>query len=142
MSSHTTGEEGDHGTLTFPFDNKEHWVQLGRNHYYVMGDNRPCSEDSRAYGSIVEGNILGDSDYPVNRAGFVIHSALHMARPDAHAIMHTHTNEGVAVSAQEHGLLPLSMPAIGLIAGRSILATSANGAISSSSQAVACCSLC
>jgi ribulose-5-phosphate 4-epimerase/fuculose-1-phosphate aldolase len=62
----------------------------------------------------VEGNILGDSDYPVNRAGFVIHSALHMARPDAHAIMHTHTNEGVAVSAQEHGLLPLSMPAIGL----------------------------
>jgi ribulose-5-phosphate 4-epimerase/fuculose-1-phosphate aldolase len=62
----------------------------------------------------VDGNIIGDSDYPVNRAGFVIHSALHMARPDAHAIMHTHTNEGVAVGAQEHGLLPLSMGAIGL----------------------------
>jgi ribulose-5-phosphate 4-epimerase/fuculose-1-phosphate aldolase len=62
----------------------------------------------------VDGNIIGDSDYPVNRAGFVIHSALHMARPDAHAIMHTHTTEGVAVGAQEHGLLPLSMGAIGL----------------------------
>ena len=62
----------------------------------------------------IEGNIIGDSDYPVNRAGFVIHSALHMARHDAHAIMHTHTNEGVAVGAQEHGLLPLSMGAIGM----------------------------
>jgi ribulose-5-phosphate 4-epimerase/fuculose-1-phosphate aldolase len=62
----------------------------------------------------VDGNIIGDSEYPVNRAGFVIHSALHMARPDAHAIMHTHTNEGVAVGAQEHGLLPLSMGAIGM----------------------------
>jgi ribulose-5-phosphate 4-epimerase/fuculose-1-phosphate aldolase len=62
----------------------------------------------------VDGNILGESDYPVNRAGFVIHSALHMARPDAHAIMHTHTTEGVAVGAQEQGLLPLSMGAIGM----------------------------
>ena len=61
-----------------------------------------------------DGEIVGESDYPVNRAGFVIHSALHMARTDAHAIMHTHTNEGVAVSAQEQGLLPLSMGAIGL----------------------------
>ncbi|MFM1767741.1 MAG: signal peptidase [Verrucomicrobiota bacterium] len=47
------------GTMTFPPDGRERWVQLGRNQYYVMGDNRPCSEDSRAYGSIVEGNILG-----------------------------------------------------------------------------------
>jgi ribulose-5-phosphate 4-epimerase/fuculose-1-phosphate aldolase len=62
----------------------------------------------------VDGEIIGDSDYPVNRAGFVIHSALHMARDDAHAIMHTHTTEGVAVGAQEHGLLPLSMGAIGM----------------------------
>ncbi len=61
-----------------------------------------------------DGNILGDSDYPVNRAGFVIHSAIHMSRDDAHAVMHTHTPEGVAVGAQEHGLLPLSMPAIGM----------------------------
>jgi ribulose-5-phosphate 4-epimerase/fuculose-1-phosphate aldolase len=61
-----------------------------------------------------DGNIIGDSDYPVNRAGFVIHSAIHMTRHDAHAVMHTHTNDGVAVGAQEHGLLPLSMPAIGM----------------------------
>ncbi|MSQ70152.1 MAG: class II aldolase/adducin family protein [Betaproteobacteria bacterium] len=61
-----------------------------------------------------EGNIVGDSDHPVNRAGFVIHSAVHMTRHDAHAVMHTHTKEGVAVAAQEEGLLPLSMPAIGM----------------------------
>ena len=62
----------------------------------------------------VDGNILDGSPHKVNKAGFVIHSALHMAHPDAHAIMHTHTNEGVAVSAQEGGLLPLSMSACGL----------------------------
>ena len=61
-----------------------------------------------------DGNIIGDSDYPVNRAGFVIHSAIHMTRHDAHAVMHTHTTDGVAVGAQEHGLLPLSMAAIGM----------------------------
>ncbi len=62
----------------------------------------------------VEGNILDDSEYPINKAGFVIHSAVHLSRPDAHAVMHNHTVEGVAVGAQEEGLLPLSMGAIGL----------------------------
>ena len=61
-----------------------------------------------------DGNIIGESRFPVNRAGFVIHSAIHMSRYDAHAVMHTHTTEGVAVVAQEHGLLPLSMPAVGM----------------------------
>ncbi|MSQ51895.1 MAG: class II aldolase/adducin family protein [Betaproteobacteria bacterium] len=62
----------------------------------------------------VDGNILDGSAHKVNKAGFVIHSALHMASSGAHAIMHTHTNEGVAVSAQEEGLMPLSMSACGL----------------------------
>jgi ribulose-5-phosphate 4-epimerase/fuculose-1-phosphate aldolase len=49
-----------------------------------------------------------DSPYPVNPAGFVIHSALHAARDDAQCVLHTHTRAGVAVSAQRGGLLPIS----------------------------------
>ena len=39
----------------------------------------------------LEGNIVGRSDYPINRAGFVIHSAVHTAREDVHCVIHTHT---------------------------------------------------
>ena len=49
---------------------------------------------------------------PVNAAGFVIHSAIHMARPDLACVIHTHTAAGIAVSAQEHGLLPISQHAL------------------------------
>ena len=52
----------------------------------------------------LDGNIIGDSDYPVNKAGFVIHSAVHAAREDALCIMHTHTTAGSAVACQEQGL--------------------------------------
>ena len=51
-----------------------------------------------------EGNIIGDSPYFSNPAGFTIHSALHAAREDAHAVLHVHTPYGVAVSAQQDGL--------------------------------------
>jgi len=56
----------------------------------------------------VDGNIIGDSDYPVNPAGFIVHSAVHAARYDAHAVAHTHTTAGQAVACQKEGLLPLS----------------------------------
>ena len=49
-----------------------------------------------------------DSPHPVNPAGFVIHSAVHAARPDVQCVLHTHTRAGVAVSAQRDGLLPIS----------------------------------
>jgi ribulose-5-phosphate 4-epimerase/fuculose-1-phosphate aldolase len=49
-----------------------------------------------------------DSPFPVNPAGFVIHSAVHEARPDVQCVLHTHTRAGVAVSAQKCGILPLS----------------------------------
>lgn len=49
-------------------------------------------------------------EHPVNPAGFVVHSAVHAARPDAHCVMHTHTTAGMAVACQEGGLLPLSFP--------------------------------
>ncbi|MBX9943685.1 MAG: class II aldolase/adducin family protein [Reyranella sp.] len=59
-----------------------------------------------------DGNILakpefpGGLDYGVNRAGFVIHSAIHMAKPDVACVIHTHTWPGMAVSTMECGLLP------------------------------------
>jgi len=53
-------------------------------------------------------NKLHDSPFPVNPAGFVIHSAIHEARPEAGCVLHTHTRAGVGVSAQKHGILPLS----------------------------------
>jgi ribulose-5-phosphate 4-epimerase/fuculose-1-phosphate aldolase len=61
-----------------------------------------------------QGNVV-DEFYPhhrVNRAGFVIHSAIHAARPDAHCVIHTHTAAGMAVAAQRAGLLPLSQHAL------------------------------
>ena len=42
----------------------------------------------------LDGNVVGDSDYPVLKAGFIIHSAVHQAREDAHCVMHTHTTAG------------------------------------------------
>jgi len=53
-------------------------------------------------------NKLHDSPFPVNPAGFVIHSAVHEARPEAQCVLHTHTRAGVAVSAQKAGILPIS----------------------------------
>ena len=53
-------------------------------------------------------NKLIDSPYPVNPAGFVIHSAVHEVREDAGCVLHTHTRAGVAVSAQKAGILPIS----------------------------------
>ena len=60
----------------------------------------------------VEGNPVGPTQYRVSPAGFVIHSALHMAREDAGCVIHLHTDDGVAVAAQEDGLLPLSQHAM------------------------------
>ena len=54
----------------------------------------------------LEGNKLRESKWPVNRAGFVIHSALHASQPEAHCIMHTHTTTGMAVACLKDGLSP------------------------------------
>src|SRR5580700_3403496 len=54
------------------------------------------------------GEKLAPSDWPVNPAGFVIHSAIHAARHDVACVLHVHTNAGVAVSAQKDGVLPIS----------------------------------
>jgi ribulose-5-phosphate 4-epimerase/fuculose-1-phosphate aldolase len=60
------------------------------------------------------GNKVLASPFDINPAGFTIHSAVHLARHDAHCVMHLHTDDGVAVSAQEAGLLPITQHAMQL----------------------------
>lgn len=55
-----------------------------------------------------DGNIVEDSGYPVNKAGFVIHSAVHMEKPEINCVLHTHTRAGIAVSCLEDGLLHIN----------------------------------
>ena len=63
----------------------------------------------------LDGNIVAETPHFINPAGFTIHSAIHAAREDAHVVIHLHTDQGVAVSAQRRGLLPISQTAMGLI---------------------------
>ena len=56
----------------------------------------------------IDGNIVGASAWPVNQAGFTIHSAIHDAREDAHCVIHTHTTAGMGVAQQKDGLIPTS----------------------------------
>jgi ribulose-5-phosphate 4-epimerase/fuculose-1-phosphate aldolase len=63
----------------------------------------------------LQGRKVFDSPYDINPAGFVIHSAIHAAREDAICVLHLHTVNGVAVSAQQDGLLPLSQHSMGVL---------------------------
>jgi ribulose-5-phosphate 4-epimerase/fuculose-1-phosphate aldolase len=65
----------------------------------------------------IEGRLVEPSAHSVNPAGFIVHSAVHAARPDAHCVIHTHTTAGQVVSCQRDGLLPLSFNAM-FYAGR------------------------
>ncbi|HZL01350.1 MAG TPA: class II aldolase/adducin family protein [Caulobacteraceae bacterium] len=60
----------------------------------------------------LDGAVLQETPHFINPAGFTIHSAIHAARDDAHYVMHLHSDQGVAVSAQQEGLLPLSQHAL------------------------------
>jgi ribulose-5-phosphate 4-epimerase/fuculose-1-phosphate aldolase len=62
----------------------------------------------------LDGNIIANSnpDYGINKAGYVIHSAIHGAREDVACVLHTHTNAGMAVSVLKCGLLPLTQTAM------------------------------
>ena len=59
----------------------------------------------------LEGEIVGESEWSVNAAGYAIHGAIHSNAPDAHCVMHTHSPAGMAVAALECGLLPISLDA-------------------------------
>ncbi|WP_087686855.1 class II aldolase/adducin family protein [Pandoraea sp. PE-S2R-1] len=60
----------------------------------------------------MDGEIVGDSEHPVNVTGFALHGAVHAARPEAVCVMHLHNTAGIAVSIQPHGLLPISQHAL------------------------------
>src|SRR3546814_17252986 len=60
----------------------------------------------------LSGAIVDDpSGVGINTAGYIIHGAIHEARPDVACVLHTHTDDGLAIAAPEEGLLPISQPA-------------------------------
>src|SRR6476620_8701286 len=91
----------------------------GPEHHFLINPYGLMFEEITASSLVkidVDGNKIVDSPFPVNAAGFTIHSALHMNREDAGCVIHLHTTDGVAVSAQKDGLLPLDQHAM-MIAG-------------------------
>jgi ribulose-5-phosphate 4-epimerase/fuculose-1-phosphate aldolase len=83
----------------------------GEGHHFLINPYGLLFEEITASSLIAidqEGNKLSESPFNVNKAGFVIHSAIHAARDDARCVLHTHTRAGVAVSAQKAGVLPIS----------------------------------
>ena len=87
----------------------------GPEHHFLINPYGMLFEEITASSLVkvdLEGEIVMDSPYFVNPAGFTIHSAIHAAREDAQCVLHLHTDDGVAVSAQKDGLLPLSQPAM------------------------------
>ena len=87
----------------------------GDDHRFLLNPYGMLFEEIRASDLLtidIDGNQLTESDYTYNRAGFTIHSAVHMHRPDAMYVIHLHTDHGVAVSCQKDGLKPLNQTAI------------------------------
>ncbi|MGW4851756.1 class II aldolase/adducin family protein [Streptomyces sp. NPDC004288] len=83
----------------------------GPDHHFLINPYGMLFEEITASNLVkidLEGRPVAPTPYPVNPAGFVIHSAIHAARPDAHCVLHTHTKAGCAVAAQKDGLLPLN----------------------------------
>ena len=86
----------------------------GPEHHFLINPYGMLFEEITASSLVKidkDANILLDTGYPVNPAGFTIHSAVHEAREDAKAVLHLHTPDGTAVSTLEQGLLPLNQTA-------------------------------
>src|SRR3954447_2870378 len=87
----------------------------GPEHHFLLNPYNLMFEEVTASSLIkvdVSGNPVQPTPFITNPAGFTIHSAIHMARDDAHAVMHLHTPHGQAVSAHAEGLLPLTQTAM------------------------------
>ncbi len=83
----------------------------GAEHHFLINPYGMLFEEITASSLIridQDCNKLSDSPFPVNPAGFNIHSAVHTVREDAGCVLHTHTRAGVGVSAQKAGVLPIS----------------------------------
>ena len=92
----------------------------GPEHHFLLNPYNLMFEEVTASSLVkvdVQGNPVEPTPFITNPAGFTIHSAIHMAREDAHAVMHLHTPAGQAVSAHSEGLLPLTQTAM-LIRGQ------------------------
>ncbi|HEY6659997.1 MAG TPA: class II aldolase/adducin family protein [Pyrinomonadaceae bacterium] len=91
----------------------------GPEHHFLINPYGMMFEEITASSLVkvdLEGRIVMPSEYSINPAGFTIHSAVHAAREDALCVMHLHTEYGIAVSAQQHGLLPLSQQSLFVLA--------------------------
>lgn len=87
----------------------------GPDHHFLINPYTHMFDEITASSLVkidVEGNRVMDHHQPVNKAGFVIHSAIHMGRDDAHAVLHLHTPHGQAVSCMAEGLMPHNQPAM------------------------------
>lgn len=90
----------------------------GPEHHFLINPYDMMFEEITASSLVkidVEGQPVVPTSHPVNPAGFTIHSALHMAREDAQAVMHLHTPHGQAVSAMEEGLMPHTQTAMAIL---------------------------
>lgn len=86
-----------------------------KNHYLINPFGLQFEEITASNLLVVntDGQCVSDQQNGrVNPTGFAIHGAIHKARPDAHCVMHLHNTAGIAVSAQQDGLLPLSQHAM------------------------------
>jgi len=87
----------------------------GPEHHFLINPYGMLFEEITASSLVkvdLQGNKVMDSDFDINPAGFTIHSAIHGARDDAKCVLHTHSINGVAVSAQKEGVLPISQQSI------------------------------
>jgi ribulose-5-phosphate 4-epimerase/fuculose-1-phosphate aldolase len=87
----------------------------GPEHHFLLNPYNLMFEEVTASSLVkvgMDGRPVGETPFNTNAAGFTIHSAIHMARPDAHAVIHLHTPHGQAVSAHAEGLLPLTQTAM------------------------------
>jgi ribulose-5-phosphate 4-epimerase/fuculose-1-phosphate aldolase len=90
----------------------------GPDHHFLLNPYNLGFDEITASSLVkvdLEGQALVPGSGPVNPAGFTIHSALHMAREDAHCVVHLHTPHGQAVAAMAEGLLPLTQSALNVI---------------------------